>query len=175
MINIPFITIDPGITGTGWAYFNPKYQQLPITYNNVYPAVSLAKEDHTVRSTNVVQQLIHEITTITKASSDGINTVYIEKPSYMGGAKHYTGQVAAQSGSLVKLVFHYGRIWQAFSERNFKIIPIPVSKWKGQLPKDISHIRIKQIMKRLHSRQTKLIEDHSLDAVGIGFYLLGVV
>ena len=170
----PFFTIDPGITGTGWAYFVPIADSAidSVSFGNIVPR-STKTEDYIARSSEIVHELRYVVSTICKLTFNW--PVFIEEPSYMGGAKQYVGQTAAESGSLVKLVWHYGRIWQALSDRGHKITPIPVNTWKGQLPKNISHNRIKALAdKHKLNGMSDSAKDHALDAIGIGFHILGI-
>ena len=98
--------------------------------------------------------------------------VAYEMPTYFQAGK---GQVAASSGALVKLVFLVGSINQALYETKYischQVTPI---QWKGQLPKDVAAKRIMRILgDDIPDVPGEPLNNHVIDAIGIGLYLLG--
>jgi hypothetical protein len=139
-------TIDPGIAGTGWAYFIHG----KLRYHGVLtPPTKLTWQE---KSNWIVRQLKN------LAPKNGV--VCVEQPALFGGAK---GSVTASSGSLVKLTLLVGRIMQELNAEG-----IEVREWKGQLPKAVVEKRIRVILPNCTAKS------HDWDAIGIGLYKLGV-
>ena len=79
------------------------------------------------------------------------------------------GQVAAESGALVKLSQTIGRITQILIDAGCKVELIEVAKWKGTLPKEVCERRIRRLLPRIPEKQS----NHAIDAIGIGLFKLG--
>ena len=148
------ITIDPGYSGMGYAIWKslnhlgtPVY---PIITENVF--FSKKNED---KYFEFIESLILEYK---------INKGFIEQASYFSYGK---GQAAASSGALIKLVEFIGRAVQVFKSKNISIEQIPVQTWKDSLPKVVIERRVNHLLPDL------MIMSHSIDAVGIGLYLMG--
>lgn len=89
---------------------------------------------------------------------------YIEKPAFQESDK---GLVCARGGSLYKLIKAF--VLQAYilERNNFKVIEVPVVKWKGQLDKKKVDFRIKKLIDHEYA-------EHISDAVGIGLWVKGL-
>jgi hypothetical protein len=96
--------------------------------------------------------------------------VTCEFPEYQTGASRSMGWMR---GDLQKLTYLVGVLSRMSHDQGAVFEPVPVSQWKGQLPKDIVIDRIQQA---LGTRAcTKLgITTHAWDATGIGLWRLGV-
>jgi len=155
------MTIDPGLSGTGFALWDLEqwkeqiilskksiYKIHPITNGNIY------REDKIVF---VLEKLIMKY---------NIVEVYIEQASFMGTTAK--GQMVAGKGYLVKLAGFIGRITDTFKRYNVKVELVPVMKWKGTMTKDAV---IKRICKRVGDIEAN---SHAWDAIGVGLYMTGV-
>lgn len=142
------LTIDPGISGTGWAVFSKQFVT-PIAHGIIYP-----KEKEISKKFNYIVSYLQLI-----VKKMGVRQVYIEFPSYFQSAG---GRVTAASGALVKLSNLVGAIMFALEAK-----PIKVAQWKGQLPKEVVIKRIKKILPNCKAKS------HDWDAIGIGLYVLG--
>lgn len=147
-----WMTVDPGLGGTGYAVWTKDWKLL-------HTGILRSRKDSlSDRCEDIGRQLA------ALAHCDGtIATVYFEMPAFHGSAG---GQVTAKSGALVKLVFCVGWI-SSLVHAKCKVGFVPVRDWKGQLPKDIVWSRIRKILPGCKA------ESHALDAVGIGLYLAG--
>lgn len=149
------MSIDPGITGSGFAIWQGKrFQHAGIVFPGKIKKWQPA-------GYQVAAQL-HEIAKINK-----IEKVFCEFPAFFQGGK---GQVTAKSGSLVKLAWFCGFLETLFVTEFTPFEQVRVIDWKGQLPKDVVERRICKILKR---GITKNLKSHMWDAVGIGLYKHG--
>ncbi len=142
------ITIDPGMTGTGWAIWdNGRLQR----YGVITPPKNFKWQD---KCLCVVKQLRALGWTM-----EGRQEAYVEQPALMGGAK---GDVTARSGGLVKLTLLVGMIMNELDAKG-----VEVRDWKGQLPKEVVEKRVRELLPKCKAKS------HAIDAVGIGLYILG--
>lgn len=152
--NISWLTVDPGLNGTGYAWWQyTKLQQCGILRTRV-------KGDVTARALDLASQL----TSI--ATSFNCVCVACEWPAFHGGV---AGEMVARRGDLVKLTYLVG-VFAGMLYRPF--IPVEISAWKGNLPKRVVEQRVEQILGS-GTMELLRIRSHSVDAVGIGLYLLG--
>ncbi len=167
-----FFTIDPGLTGTGWALWSGK------TFDKVVPPIASGgmtpswknPEGDELPWQYCVAQFAHRIVFDLRKrfNKREVGLFYIEEPAFMEGGK---GMVTARSGGLLKLMSLYGAILGAASGPGcFQVVPVRVAEWKGQTPKDII---ARRVMKRLPNLQLTTKASHEMDAVGIGLYLKG--
>lgn len=83
------------------------------------------------------------------------------------------GEAAATRGDIVKLSATVGWVMAIADYLGTTFKPAPVMQWKGQLSKGMVQSRIKKIMgKREWSRLKP--KSHAVDAIGIGYWHLGV-
>ena len=158
------LTVDPGIGGTGWAYW------LEISRtgdrNVTTPFLSDAKTPRRGRTgfdaavdmwswfNGVIDILRPEITVMEFPelwSSSGLS------------------QGSAAKGDLFKLTYLIGGFGKIVSTRTGKapVLVLPAG-WKGQLPKKVINARIKLSL-------GKKYKNHESDAVGIGLCLQGAL
>lgn len=142
------MTIDPGISGTGYAIFNKRKL---IDYGNIYPKKA---KTFTARAASICHR------TIGMARLHGCVAVWCEWPSNFMGSKK--GIAAFNSNSIIKLAYLIGRI----NERWGFINMVQVQRWKGQLPKEVTRKRAERFFKRTG------FKSHAADAVGIGQWVL---
>lgn len=155
-----FISIDPGSAGTGIAHF--------IRGTNT-PTNSLSVLGDAACKTNWMSEcnlILNKIEMHLWAMAEAqVIPVFIEEPQYFSS---FTGVTAAKSGSLAKLVFFYGRLWQLCLQLKLHPYAVPIQDWKGQLSKH-------QIIARIEKKIGVKYDSHAADAVGIGLYMRGIL
>jgi len=159
----PMICIDPGSAGSGIAFFR-RNENIPYHTQ----IIDTAGKDWMATCTSNLKMLKMAIGAYQDTSIQQITevSVFIEEPQYF---ESYTGRTSAKSGSLAKLVFFYGRLWEMINTHFTKnIYAVPIQQWKGQMDKAKVNYRILKAI-------GKTYESHSADAVGIGLYLRGVL
>ncbi len=94
---------------------------------------------------------------------DRASTVVIEEPQLWGG---YKSRASLHSGALLGLHLLVGALyWWAYT--NFdKVYLIPVTEWKGQLPKRVTQKRMEK------KYNVKFETDDESDAVGLADYFI---
>lgn len=159
------LTIDPGVSGTGFAIWEGvKQNMVLVDCGNIYACSDLKEWDNKVKSIceTLRFRLFYPYT---------FNDVYIEMPQKFQGV---SGDMVANSGDLVKLTLCAGFI-AGYIYANYDDLPlefIPVNIWKGQLSKDVVKRRV--IKKLGDTYNTSKIKSHSFDAIGLGLYVKGV-
>jgi len=105
---------------------------------------------------------------------DNVDTLVIERPKIYPGARQ-----EVPPDDLITLAILVGEIKALYRLSGVETEEVLPYAWKGQLPKDISHKRIK---KCLNMKENSLVESvrvsksnkhNMLDAVGIGLWRLG--
>lgn len=94
--------------------------------------------------------------------------VACEYPEFFANQR---GFHTAAGGDLVAMSYCVGRV-AGFSQHclGSKFTPVPVTKWKGQLPK---HVVAKRIRERLDVSKLTTKMSHDWDACGIGLFVKG--
>ena len=168
-----FVTVDPGLGGTGYAVFSSESSVLlPILTGVVSPLTNQEKL-WPQRQTEVMEKLFPIL--INNYFVKGkwqITKAYIELPTMFmtpKGMACATGQNGADS-SLVKLAVLVGRLYEMFDSESIPVELIAVNEWKGTLPKKAVSARIQE---RLHLSCSGIAKfgDHACDAVGMGLYV----
>jgi hypothetical protein len=157
-----FLTIDPGLGGTGWAVWSRE------TFKALCPpmdsgAIVIARGDrpwwwHCI-------EIAHRVQCIMTQSASGV--VYVEQPQFMEAGK---GLAAARGGDLIKLTSMFGAIMGACNNQSRQFCPVPIPEWKGNMPKDVFEPRIRS---RIPKWSPKTKTSHEIDAVGIGLFVKG--
>ena len=80
------------------------------------------------------------------------------------------GYAAGKKGDIVKLAQLNGMMMRAAQKRNMNVHLLEVGEWKGQLSKDAVKQRI-----RIYTGIKTDYPNHVSDAIGMGFYLQGVL
>ena len=105
-----------------------------------------------------------------KLRFDYTSRIYCEAPIFMEG---FRGITAARSGAIMKLIYLVGMIDQmVMTKFNTGLSLIPISKWKGQLPKSVVRDRIIRLLGKTACREYK---KDIWDAVGMGLWKMGVL
>lgn len=159
------IGVDPGLSGTGWALWTRDrvrrgFDAVPAACGIVTSSRRLAWRD---KIAAIEHTFVSGIIDITRW---GTTTVFVEMPEWQGSAKSAMTWTTGDMQKLTYLVGYLDGCAQLWAE---EFVPVPVSVWKGQLPKDVVQRRIEKIVGLDHCRALK-IKSHAWDAVGIGLY-----
>lgn len=147
------LAIDPGLAGTGWAYFKGrKLKQCGV----ITPPSSLEWDQK-------IPYIVNALWDIATDYPD--KSVVCEMPQHMQSAG---GQLSARAGSVIKLAMLVGAIRMQFGENVELVTP---QRWKGQLKKRIVEKRIRSKLPKTVARLRP--RSHSWDAIGIGLWKLG--
>lgn len=155
--------VDPGLGGTGWAFFplitkHPPKALPPDSHGCFRPKQSHSWE---LRACEV-GAWFHGL-----LRGTGVQHVVMEFAEvYLTNA---VSMSAAQSGDLFKLVYLVGVLGEVTRMEcgNAPILVKPKA-WKGQLPKDV-------VIRRLQETFGKRFHQHEADAVGMGLAAQGLL
>jgi hypothetical protein len=95
---------------------------------------------------------------------------FIEWPGIFSGDA--TSQAAAAKGDLFKLAALFGCLSSRLDQLDCLAIPLPVARWKGQMPKDAVRRRI---ARAYGLKRAERFPDHVEDAVGMGLAAQGLL
>lgn len=152
--------VDPGLGGTGWAFFDTFTKSPPIDWG----VLRRPEGDWTIRARDIARGFKSVV------SDKIVYHVVIEMPSmWSGSAQSHASTV---SGDLFKLAFLVGSIaqWFACHRADLQLTLISPQEWKGQLPKELV---IKRIVKRFPNLD--MIANHEADAIGMGLACQGLL
>jgi hypothetical protein len=161
----PLLFVDPSIKAMGWAVFLLKYtnprdataRSASYFDSGVLRQGKDEDDDGSLEWVDRVDASVEFLKTLDETYE--FHGLRIEMPSTYGGHK---GSPAAASGAIMKLAFQVASIRSVFQQRSAGAILVPVSRWKGTTPKDITHRRIRKYWNVSKS-------DHNeMDAIGIG-------
>lgn len=167
------VTIDPGLGGTGWAYWysmnvsptNITKKARPPDFTGVLRVPKKIKdwEDKAYGYSKLFEQLVKR--SLPEADEDG-RLFVIEFPQLFSSSS--ISFASAQRGDLFKLSYLVGMYSQIIysSKVPSEIDLVSPNAWKGQLTKKATNKRIMRTIKKKY-------RDHEADAVGIGLYLQG--
>jgi hypothetical protein len=149
------------VNSLGWALFcNTTLLQFG-TIKGLGPSLS-----HEKRIEYIIDSLYVTVTnamSVSVPASALIDTVVIEKPKLWGAVKSVASQ---HSGSLLGLHILVGALYWWGRSFAVKAEFIPVSDWKGQLPKDVT-------TRRTEKKYNITTSTHDeADAIGIGDYFV---
>lgn len=148
-----WITIDPGLTGTGWAVW--RHRELVAS-----GAVKGGEGEWYERASHIADSVAEA------AKPYDPDQLFYELPQFIQSRYEVNA-----SGDLVKLTICAGMIAGRMMQRAV-IKPIRIIDWKGQLDKKLTLARIKVALTKRGSKLAGTTT-HEADAVGIGLYLLG--
>lgn len=173
------LAIDPGINGTGWALWrgNAKRPTAPDEVGVLrkrFESFDLASFWLTSELKKILRERrlicpVH-LTRTCGCVRDTSCIVVCEFPEFQTGAARSMGWM---KGDLQKLTFLVGAIGQMAHDAGCQFEPVPVSHWKGQLPKDIVTDRIIRLIGGIKCSQLG-IKTHAWDATGIGLWRRGL-
>lgn len=166
-----FLSIDPGLNGTGWAVWDrEKADKLvkPIASGSV-PGTNAASEltSRCAWICTALNLICHQFSVL---------EVAVEMPQFMEGSSK--GMAAARDGDLVSLSILVGAIcgnmWKVQNGQSktfgWTTHLVSVSQWKGNLKKDICLERVERLLPKWRSSTDTT---HEADAVGLGLYCKG--
>jgi Holliday junction resolvasome RuvABC endonuclease subunit len=149
--------VDPGIAGSGWAVWEFSGWNDPHV-----PPIAHGVIEHLYG--DMADRLEAYYRSFAKLVVEhGVSVLIVEWPEYFNSAKGFS---AAARGDIFKLT---GCATAAMAEawsHDAYAAAIPVSKWKGQMPKDTVSRLVAKFLGRTY-------ESHAGDAVGIGLYYKG--
>lgn len=172
-----FLTVDPGITGTGLVLWRDDDIQpvssflirIPSKFGEWHERAHYTSENFDT----ILDGLVIEYPELSSISGSRPvaaphNKVYVEYPRLFGTA---SGVASAERGDVFKLVFLVGIIAGKVWKLGFEFVPLPVNDWKGNLSKEIIANRCSRAL----GRPTSDFPNHVTDAVGMGLYIKGVL
>jgi hypothetical protein len=152
--------IDPGLTGTGWAFYAQRHG---APCSGVLKVLN-PKAEWTTRAYDIAGQVL----LVAVVSCKGIKNIGMEFPTLWGASSK--SQTAASQGDLFKLSFLCGAIHMAASLNNINVYLFSPQEWKGQLPKDCVIRRIQRQFMGM-----RVPKDHEADAIGMGLAAQGLL
>lgn len=144
----PFMTVDPGLGGTGWALFE-SFDKPPSHYGVL--------EDRKGKWVDRARRIANDFGGLVRGFENP--AVIIEWPGFWGGS--VKSFASMERGDLFKLCFLIGNM-SAWCENPPHLISPQV--WKGQLSKEA----VKNRIIRAYGAEWKEVGDHIADAIGIG-------
>lgn len=148
-----WITIDPGLTGTGWAVWDHRV----LCESG---SISGGDGEWHERATHITDAIA------TIAMLAKISKAYYELPQFIQSRYEVNA-----SGDLIKLTICAGMIAGRLTSQAL-VTPVRIIDWKGQLDKKLTLARVKLALSKRGGKLTGTTT-HEADAVGIGLYLLG--
>ncbi len=150
------MAIDPGISGTGVAFFNGKKLE---GASNVY-----SKEKTWQEKALTITAAVE-----TKMVEYSPQAIWIEFPEPMRGSSKTIA--SRDKGDTLKLACLVGMMMAVSSPEMQLVKP---SKWKGQLSKQIVEQRVREwLIGRTSYVNLVKIKSHSWDAIGIALWAMG--
>lgn len=162
--SVSLLAVDPGINGTGWALWDRTDHAAPTRVG-----ILRKKHDHYHDAAYWIAVQLRLVIAHREVGNSIVVTC--EMPEYQTGAARSMGWMR---GDLQKLTFLVGAIGYMAREEVCKFEPVPVSQWKGQLPKDVVTDRIIRIV-GAKKCEALGIKTHAWDATGIGLWRLGLM
>jgi len=163
------IFVDPGIMGTGWAFF----QELTTLGDSVdvpYATGVVRAAKKGARWDARAGDICSTMSGVFRALE--VRVIVIEFPELWATGKSYTSAAGRRRGpgDLFKLTFLIGGLGQvARQQTGTKPVLVMPREWKGQLPKKVV---IGRIAKRIPGLNP---EDHEADAIGMGLAAQGLL
>jgi hypothetical protein len=157
--------VDPGLEGTGWAFFKyidtkAKQAMRPADFAQY---ISKVKSPRFESKAEDICDWFSGVCACLKPK-----TVVFEMPELW--SKSVKSQASAASGNLFKLVYLVGGLGHVV---HMSCISLPVlvnpSVWKGQLPKDVMQRRIQRAF------DLSKLGEHEADAIGMGLAAQGLL
>lgn len=151
-----WLTVDPGLNGTGWAHWRNQHLQEVGIINAASARGSVVDRSRDIGG-RVAALAVERYAVV----------VACEWPAFHGSV---AGEMVAKRGDLVKLTFLVGVIAGMVAPKPF--MPVEINRWKGQLPKTVVLDRVCDILGE-GTMELLGVRSHAVDAVGIGLHLLG--
>ena len=152
------LALDPSILHLGWATLN----SLGALSFGTIKAPAEMKEG------SLVERIAWMLKELNDVNLCGVHRIVIEQPEPWGA---YKSLASSRSGSLLMLQMLTGAIvgWalsQTYSISDQEVVLVKVSQWKGQLPKNVTKMR----MERKYN--CKFATTDEADAVGLADWYL---
>ena len=169
------LTVDPGVYTMGACLWDEgEFYSSHVAMPKKRLCIDIAKKERKyLGAKGGVDYCINWITTWFEALE--LTECYCEKPSVWSNAKGYAASI---QGHVLNMEHFRGRLYQVCQTYNCKFHDVPVTEWKGNLSKQLTVERIKQIMFENDGKLKATIltrqGSHDWDAAGIGFFLQGV-
>lgn len=154
--------IDPGITGTGWAFFpeikcSKKKKPTSICLLFQSGCFTPSKSSGWQKSSSEIWSWFGGLLSIQQPK-----LVVIESPeAWLSSDK---GLASLRHGDILKLMYLIGGMAHVLKQHN---MPLPLlvlaREWKGQLPKKVMQQRLQGLIDNL-----KGLDEHEMDAIGMG-------
>jgi len=151
------VTIDPGVN-TGIALWVEKKLFAVYSVRTKKDSIPERVIDLTSKLDSIVLPFI-------------IDKVIIESVAFY--ATNNKSMVSAQRGDLFFLSYIIGAYIKTLSKYTDNITLIPANRWKGQLTKEATLLRVKNSVDNFHVYNIK--NNHEIDAVGIGLSHFGAL
>jgi len=168
------LCVDPGLGGTGWAFFKTlltkhKFKsntQCPPDVFDVFKPYNKSENHQWIGKSYEIANYMFNVIAVLR-----VNWLIIEFPEVWGSSLR--SQVSSQKGNLHKLSFLIGMICDAMRVQGRERVPILVTpnEWKGQLSKEAVIRRIELRFPHLKD----MVQDHEADAIGIGMAAQGIL
>lgn len=152
------LAIDPGLHKLGWAYWSDTHTVFVGTRPFEWGALT-TKDLWSVSWKLRAHRMAERVAKVMKKCKPSL--VICEMPEEWQSAK---GQAALQSGNIRKLVYLVGLIGGRVDTTKASYYTVEPSKWKGQVPKEITRARII----RAYGPRFKEESEDTIDALGIG-------
>lgn len=158
---IRMISVDPGVGGTGYAYWHDSEL---VTYGTIHFHQNCETWEQRMRDVGFGFLQMLKVVNVA-------NILVMESPVFMRGFGGYT---VASTGDLVKLAMLTGHLTARVYDRSAwtKLELVEPSKWKGQLPKKVVENRVRKLLPGIFDPKKK-VSNHAFDAIGIGLWKLG--
>ncbi len=151
------LTVDPGLGGTGLAFWSPG--NLPKPYLTGILKAN-GKKDYLDRAALIVRHFRAYLGSVYP------DLVVIENQAVWDDSEE--AYASSRKGDIIKLAHLAGMLALAVMEAGKRVEMIAVAKWKGQLPKQAVNSRIKRVTGDVYA-------DHISDAVGIGLSMMELI
>jgi hypothetical protein len=159
-----FITIDPGLGGTGWATWN-RFERKRLTAPNDSGSIPAPSADLSMwRRIDCILTQIQMV-----CHRELVFEVIVECPQFFEGGR---GLAAARDGDLVSLSILAGAILAVATRKSESGHLVTVNEWKGNMSKELTRERVSS---KLPDYRLRTNTTHESDAVGLGLYVKGIL
>lgn len=167
------LSVDPGVNAMGlalWSWSPKKRGKLEpprVAWVEELPARVLRLEQDWHAKMLILLAMLRK-RLVVELHLQRLAHVFVEWPQVRGGA---VGHAAAVRGDVSALAYCCGAVCQMahdFEQFSTAVVELlPVSEWKGQLPKAATNKRIARAIGTV-DKQGNPFDSHSWDAVGVG-------
>jgi hypothetical protein len=160
------LAIDPGLQGTGAAFWRSNRQTAPDWVD----VITYRKGEWTDRAMAIAGQIKERLVEeVSRGSMLGPVTFVCELMEMHQSAR---AQMMWKSGDFQRTLVFTGMMVARVHRYVDEVELVKPSQWKGQLPKAIANRRVAAILGEKACRELD-IQTHAWDAVGIGLWKLG--